>query len=276
MMMNKETTSPQGETVQNPTTLTKNSSGGMFRQLQLVIGVAFLIATLFTAWTEPGLLPGGLSEKLSSALSLQRTTPQSESEYPTTTPRTNPRIGIVAGHSGNDSGAVCSDALGGIREVDINLNVASLVKEDLVAQGYDVDLLAEFDPRLTGYHALALVSIHADSCEYINDQATGFKVTAAISTKYPEQAARLTTCLRARYASITGLDFHSGSVTGDMTNYHAFSEISTDTPAAIIETGFMNLDREILTQKPDVIANGIASGILCFVRNEDISATQVP
>jgi N-acetylmuramoyl-L-alanine amidase len=246
----------------------------LFRQLQVVIVVAFVIATLFTAWTEPGLLPGGLSEKITNALTLQKTTPQSE--YPTTTPKANPRIGIVAGHSGNDSGAVCSDALGRYREVDINLKVASLVKEDLIAQGYDVDLLAEFDPRLTGYHALALVSIHADSCEYINDQATGFKVTAAISTKYPQQAARLTTCLRTRYASITGLQFHSGSVTADMTNYHAFSEISTDTPAAIIETGFMNLDREILTQKPDVIANGIASGILCFVRNEDISATQVP
>jgi N-acetylmuramoyl-L-alanine amidase len=38
----------------------------------------------------------------------------------------------------------------------------------------------------------------------------------------------------------------------------------------------MNLDREILTQHPDMIANGIASGILCFVRNEDINATQVP
>jgi len=271
--MNKETTSPS-DPIQNTTTTPKSSSGGMFRQLQFVFGVAFVIATLFTAWTEPGLLPGGLSEKLSNALTLQRSTPQSES--PTTTPRSNPRIGIVAGHSGNDSGAVCSDALGGYREVDINLNVASLIREDLVAQGYDVDLLAEFDPRLTGYHALALVSIHADSCEYINDQATGFKVSSAISTKYPEQAARLTTCLRTRYASITGLQFHSGSVTGDMTNYHAFSEISTDTPAAIIETGFMNLDREILTQHPDVIANGIASGILCFVRNEDISATQVP
>ena len=274
MLMTKETTSPPSEPVQNPNSSPKSNSGGMFRQLQIVIGVAFVIATLFTAWTEPGLLPGGLSEKISNALALQRTTPQSE--YPTTTPRANPRIGIVAGHSGNDSGAVCSDALGGFREVDINLNVASLVREDLIAQGYDVDLLAEFDPRLTGYHALALVSIHADSCEYINDQATGFKVAAALSTKYPEQAARLTTCLRTRYASITGLQFHSGSVTGDMTNYHAFNEISTDTPAAIIETGFMNLDREILTQKPDVIANGIASGILCFVRNEDISATQVP
>jgi N-acetylmuramoyl-L-alanine amidase len=271
--MSNESTSSTNP-IQNNTPVPKSSSGGMFRQLQLVIGVAIVIATLFTAWSEPGLLPGGLSEKLSNALTLQRSTPQAE--YPTSTPRTNPRIGIVAGHSGNDSGAVCSDALGGYREVDINLNVASLVREDLVAQGYDVDLLAEFDPRLTNYHALALVSIHADSCEYINDEATGFKVSAAISTKYPEQAARLTTCIRTRYAAITGLEFHSGSVTGDMTNYHAFSEINPDTPAAIIETGFMNLDLEILTHHPDVIANGIASGILCFVRNEDVNATQVP
>jgi N-acetylmuramoyl-L-alanine amidase len=274
MLMNKETTSLPSEPVQTSNSTSKSSPGGMFRQLQIVIGVAIVIATLFTAWTEPGLLPVGLSQKLSNAISLQRTTPQSLST--TTTPRASPHIGIVAGHLANDSGAVCSDALGGFREVDINLKVASLVKEDLIAQGYDVDLLAEFDPRLTGYHALALVSIHADSCEYINDQATGFKVAAAISTKSQQQAERLTSCLRIRYASITGLKFHSGSVTTDMTNYHAFSEISVDTPAAIIETGFMNLDRVILTQKPDVIANGIASGILCFVRNEDISATQVP
>jgi N-acetylmuramoyl-L-alanine amidase len=250
------------------------STGGMFRQLQSVFIVAIVIATLFTAWTEPGLLPGGLSEKISNALSQQRTTPQVAGS--TTTPRPNPHIGIVAGHSGNDSGAVCPDALGGYREVDINLSVASLIKETLVAEGYDVDLLAEFDPRLSGYQALALVSIHADSCEYVNDQATGFKVSDAISTKYPEQTARLTSCLRTRYAEETGLQFHSGSVTGDMTNYHAFNEINSDTPAAIIETGFMNLDREILTQDQGVIAKGIASGILCFVRNEDITATQVP
>jgi N-acetylmuramoyl-L-alanine amidase len=65
-------------------------------------------------------------------------------------------------------------------------------------------------------------------------------------------------------------------VTGDMSNYHAFSEINPNTPAAIIETGFMNLDRQILTEKPDLIADGITSGILCFIRNEDVNATQVP
>ncbi len=272
--MNKESTRTTSEPIENTSPNPKGNTGGMFKQLEIVIVVAFVIATLFTAWTEPGLLPGGLSEKISNALIAQRTTPQPG--VPTTTPRVNPRIGIVAGHSGNDSGAVCSDALGGFREVDINLNVASLVREKLIAQGYDVDLLAEFDPRLTNYHALALVSIHADSCEYINDQATGFKVAAAISTKYPEQAQRLTSCMVNRYAAITGLQSHPGSVTVDMSNYHAFNEINPDTPAAIIETGFMNLDRQILTEKPDVIADGIASGILCFVRNEDVNATQVP
>ena len=274
MQMKPEIKSTGPDAEPDITPASDSNSGGMFRQLQSVFIVAVVIATLFTAWTEPGLLPGGLSEKITNALSQQRTTPQAQGS--TTTPRANPQIGIVAGHSGNDSGAVCPDALGGYREVDINLSVASLIKEDLVAQGYDVDLLAEFDPRLSGYQALALVSIHADSCEYINDQATGFKVSAAISTKHPEQTARLTSCLRTRYSEATGLQFHSGSVTADMTNYHAFNEINNDTPAAIIETGFMNLDREILTQHQDVIAKGIASGILCFVRNEDITATQVP
>jgi len=272
--MNKDSTSASNEPVQNPNPPLKSSSGGMFRQLRVVIGVAFLVATLFTAWTEPGLLPGGLSERLSNALSRREST--SQPTWVAATPRGKLRIGIVAGHSVNDSGAVCSEALGSYREVDINLNVASLVKEKLAAQGYDVDLLAEFDPRLNNYQAQALVSIHADSCEYINDQATGFKVSAAMSTKYPEQANRLIACIRNRYATVTGLSIHPGSVTTDMTDYHAFNEINTNTPAAIIETGFMNLDREILTQHPDVVAEGIASGILCFVRNEDISATQAP
>jgi len=64
--------------------------------------------------------------------------------------------------------------------------------------------------------------------------------------------------------------FHSGSVTNDMTSYHAFEEIDPQTPAAIIEIGFMNLDYGILTQRPDLIARGVTDGILCYVRNETI------
>jgi N-acetylmuramoyl-L-alanine amidase len=245
----------------------------MFRQFLIIIGVGFLIATLFTAWTEPGLLPNALSARLSSALQ----TPTLPAGYLTPTVRPSPRIGIVAGHSGNDSGAVCPEALGSIREVDINLNIAALVRQNLLDRGYDVDLLAEFDTRLNGYQATALVSIHADSCAYI-EGATGFKVAAAVSTYYPEQASRLTNCLQTRYAQTTNMQLHPTSVTVDMTDYHAFSEIDSLTPAAIIEVGFMNLDRQILTQQPELLAQGITSGILCYIRNEDVNTppTQIP
>jgi N-acetylmuramoyl-L-alanine amidase len=72
------------------------------------------------------------------------------------------------------------------------------------------------------------------------------------------------------------LDFHPGSVTADMTSYHGFDEVHGDTTAAIIETGFMNLDRQILTQQPDLVAQGILQGVLCFVNNEDIAGPPTP
>jgi N-acetylmuramoyl-L-alanine amidase len=241
----------------------------IFFQIEIVLGVAFILATLFTAWTEPGLLPGTLSEKLNYALSLQETVPPPVS--PTEAARARPVIGIVAGHSGsgNDVGAVCPDELGGIKEVDINMDIATRVRDKLVNAGYTVDLLAEFDPRLDGYKGLALISIHADSCKYVNEEATGFKVAPAMSTRYPEQATRLTNCIEQRYKSITGLDEHP-SVTMDMTDYHAFFEIDTSTPAAIIEVGFMNKDRLDLINRPDDLADGIVAGILCYVLNEDL------
>ncbi len=251
-------------------------SGGLFLHIPIVFIVAAVVATLFTAWTEPGLLPGGLADKFSQVLLPAE--PTVSGDFPTPTARPLPRIGIVAGHSGNDPGAVCQPELGGVREVDINLDVANRVRTNLLNDGYEVDLLTEFDPRLAGYRAVALVSIHSDSCQYIDDQATGFKVAAALSSSYPEQATRLTNCIRSRYGKVTGLTFHAGSITPDMTKYHAFDEIDPQTPAAIIEVGFMNLDYQILTKQPDLVAQGVTEGILCYVRNEDVSseATSTP
>ena len=57
--------------------------------------------------------------------------------------------------------------------------------------------------------------------------------------------------------------------------YHAFSEIDPNTITAIIETGFLNLDREILTHETERVAGGVTQGILCFINNESVLPTPV-
>jgi N-acetylmuramoyl-L-alanine amidase len=61
-----------------------------------------------------------------------------------------------------------------------------------------------------------------------------------------------------------------------MTSYHAFDEIDENTSAAIVEVGFLNLDRVLLTQHPDRVAKGITDGILCYLNNENISPAATP
>ena len=241
----------------------------VMRALQTVLSVALLMATLFTLFTPASLFSNDMMERMVAAMQPVKT----EAVQPTPTSSPRPRIGLVAGHWGNDSGAVCGD---GLTEESVNVTITSMVQDLLVREGFEVDVLKEFDERLTGYRALALVSIHNDSCDYINEQATGFKVASTVSSAFPEKAARLTACLTQRYQAATGLSFHQNTVTRDMTEYHAFNEIHTDTTAAIIETGFLNLDREILTKHTDLVAQGVASGILCFIRNEDVPNLPVP
>ncbi len=244
----------------------------LVRQLWMVFSIAAVIATLFTAWTPLGLVPYTLGQNLSDWISSPGENPQTT--LPIATERPRPHIGIVAGHWGYDTGAICSD---GLTEVDVNLNIATRVKEILIGEGYDVDLLQEKDDRLPGYHGLTLVSIHADSCDFINNEATGFKVASSLASSiYDNKSNRLVACLTSRYLTITGLAYHAGSITVDMTSYHAFDEIHSDTTAAIIETGFLNLDRQILTQDSDQIAIGIAAGILCYIRNEDATLPTAP
>lgn len=244
------------------------------RVLGSTIGLAIFLATLFNLWTpSKGMFVGSFSDKLGLLL-----TAQPENNNFVATPQPQLRIGIVAGHAGNDSGATCIDSNGNVTltEADVNMKIATLVQKTLTQEGYQVDLLNEFDTRLNGYRALALVSIHNDSCQEINADATGFKIAVAPNTRDMNRATRLTECLRDRYGRITGLRFHEGSITTDMRDYHAFSEIDPNTVAAIIETGFLKLDQKILTEHTDIVANGVAQGILCFARNENVEPTPLP
>ncbi len=182
---------------------------------------------------------------------------------PPTPTRGVTRIGVIAGHSGpqGDSGAICPD---GLKEVDINVDVARRVVAQLKNKGWDVLLLEEFDPRLNNFRADALISIHSDSCIYPGK--TGFKVARVESSYNPSAEDRLVGCLSSRYANRTGLPFDANTVNYDMTQYHAFYEIDPYTPAAIIEIGFMLDDRELLTKRPDLVAQGIVEGIECFIQ----------
>lgn len=227
-----------------------------------ITGIAILAATIFTMWTPANLF----SNKMQNIYEIWQA--QNVTAYETPTVLPTARIGIVAGHYGHDSGAVCPD---GYTEMEANLKIATLVQQKLVAFGYNVDLLEEFDPRLSQYLGLTLISIHNDSCDYVNDQATGFKVASASNSTYPDRAERLEKCLIDRYQKTTNMHFHVNTITPDMTSYHTFTEINPETTAAIIETGFLNLDQDIIRNKTEMVAEGIVAGIQCFINKENTS-----
>lgn len=184
---------------------------------------------------------------------------------PEPTPDVSNRIGILAGHWGYDSGAICGD---GLREVDITVDIAQRTADQLRALGYEVDILREHhpdkpQPPLQNYQAAAFIALHADSCL---PNTSGFKVSRWRFSQMPEIEDRLVECVYDRYRTVTGLSRHDDSITIDMWNYYAFREIGVNTPGAIIELGFMTGDRGLLVQQPDLVAKGVVDGLICFLR----------
>lgn len=174
-------------------------------------------------------------------------------------------VGVIPGHWQLDSGAVCPD---GLREVDVTTDVALRVRALLEYRGYQVDLLPEQNPAdvqepLRGYRAAVLVSIHADSCDVPG--VSGFKVARGAHSTTPKQDDRLVACLEEAYGAATLLPTHDDTITPDMWNYYVFREIGRETPAAIIELGFLNGDRDALDRLRYEMALGIANGVSCFL-----------
>ena len=261
-----------------PIKKSQSSNAGEFnyvKTISTVMGAALIIATLFTLWSPNRLSADNLLTAIMEAI--QGGEDPSQIIEAIATPDTGkPHVGIIAGHwgynNGLDTGAVCeAGQFAGTTEVEINIIVATHVKQILQENGYVVDMLEEDDSRLGGYTADALVSIHADSCEYINNLATGFKLAGTLASPYPEKIERLKSCITQHYSKTTSLSYHEGSsYTADMINYHVFSKVDLETPTVIIETGFMNLDDDIIINQPELVAQGIADGIMCFVQNESL------
>jgi N-acetylmuramoyl-L-alanine amidase len=233
-------------------------------RVMLVVASAALLAAVLIVWrmlaAGQEILPRGAVISPASGNGIAPA--GSEAPSLADVPPGAPRVGIVAGHAGYDTGAVCPD---GLSEAEINLAIAQEVAALLTRKGYGVDLMDEYDDRLSGYRADVLVSVHADSCDVPG--ASGFKVARVTDSAIPEDEDRLVACIYREYEAVTGLPRHPSSITDDMTSYHAFREIDYYTPGAIIETGFLLDDRDLLLNRPKLAARGIAAGIVCFLED---------
>jgi len=184
--------------------------------------------------------------------------------------RGRPRVGLLAGHWQNDSGAVCPD---GLQEAEVNLAVARRAAQLLREQGILVEVLPEYAAALDGYRADAFLAIHADSCL---EGYSGFKVARLASKVDGAASDRLVGSVEEAYATATGLALSVDTITDDMREYHALRQIAPETPGAIIECGFLGGDRYLLTTEQDRVAVGIANGVEAFLRAEaegDATAT---
>lgn len=158
---------------------------------------------------------------------------------------------------------------GGKMEWEINLVIVQKTAKILEAQGIGVTILSSILPSI--YKADVFVAIHADQNPSL-PFASGFKV-AASAFDQSGKAERLAQLLEQEYIKITGL-WQETYIPSSMPYYYAFNSskflyaIHPQTPAAIIETGYLSnpRDRAIILTNPDMAAEGIANAILEFLK----------
>jgi hypothetical protein len=164
-------------------------------------------------------------------------------------------------------------AAAGVREVQVNLDIAQRTAAYLRAADVAVDLLPATVPP--SYRADAFVTIHADGSS--NTRLRGFK--AATQWREWEAGLALVDSLRQEYGKASGLTWDGGRITSGMRGYYAFSSgrfrhaISNETPGAILEMGYLTnpADRQLMLTQGDRLARGVADGILRFLRSKPAS-----
>ena len=185
------------------------------------------------------------------------------------------RVGIQAGHWQTDKAPPELRALltqtgtswRGINEVTINLDIAERIKDLLAPKGIVVDILPT--TVTPGYVADAVVALHGDGDG--TGANSGYKM--AFSTRRTPYEAALLQSIKTHYGAATGLPYDATRISRNMTNYYLFgwwrNKYSTapHTPSVILEMGYVSNDhdRELMMDRPDVVAGGIAEGIIRFL-----------
>lgn len=163
-----------------------------------------------------------------------------------------------------DTGTQAAD---GTTELSINTDLALKVASILQQHGIAVDILPATVPE--NYLADAFVALHVDGNDY--SYVNGYKV-AGSSFDSTNKSSELAQEIFTSYAS-TGLSDDSADISQDMSQYYAFNyqkyahTVSTATPSAIVETGYITNsgDESYLTNHSQAAAQAIATGILTFL-----------
>jgi N-acetylmuramoyl-L-alanine amidase len=219
-----------------------------------VLGLALVAATLF--WSAPA---------------------QAAAEW---------RVGLQAGHWRSNElpdelrslRGSTGAAAGGVREYQVNLDVAQRAAGYLRDAGVAVDVLPATVPQ--NYLADAFVSLHADG--NASTRLSGFK--AAGHWRDWSASTALVEALRADYGPASGLAWDGGRISSNMRGYYALSSrrfnhaISNYTPGVILEMGYLTnpRDRQLMTQQADRLARGVAEGVLRFLRSKPSSGWEAP
>ena len=231
----------------------------IFRGIQSVISIAILVATLLTLWNPRKVFKTpNLYDLFQSEAALETY------DNNILVDDSRIRIGILAGHWQNSTGEVCAD---GVIEADINYDIASRIKLNLEEKNFQVNLFPEFDLDLLNYEADALVAVYSGSCLLAPLPPSGFMIGTSLTAENPEKVNDLAVCLAENYQNYTHLPFTYEIINPDHSSYHIFRDLHPNTPAILIEIGTLSTDRDLITNRSNSIAEGIAAGITCYIEN---------
>jgi hypothetical protein len=161
---------------------------------------------------------------------------------------------------------------GGKSEWEVNLAIAQETAKILREKGIYTEVLPATVPR--AYYADVFLAIHADGSE--DSKKRGFKI-AGPWRDFTNNSDLLVDSLSESYKIETGFEWDP-NITRNMRGYYAFSwwrfehAIHPMTTAAIIETGFLTNyhDQQIIVNRPQVAAQGIAQGIINYLKSEKL------
>jgi len=175
----------------------------------------------------------------------------------------NPLIVIDAGHGGADGGCM----RGSVLEKDINLSIATHIKEQLNERGYEVLMTREGDETISLEDRVKLanengatiyISIHQNSCDEEVENVHG--IETYYSSESETDSKRLAQLMQQQLTDNT--DARDRSI---LANENLYVIRETTMPACLVETGFLSNQKECALLTSDEYQKQLAASIVSGV-----------